>query len=64
MLMSRNTKNILPSARSSGSNPTEDSRTSISNITNWIIAGAGRRRAGRVFRPRDMLEREKKTVVW
>jgi hypothetical protein len=37
---------------------------SRSSITNWMMAGAGRRRAGRVFKPRDMLEREKKTVVW
>jgi hypothetical protein len=62
--MSKNTKNMLPPARSSGSSPTADSKTSISSITNWMIAGAGRRRAGRVFRPRDILEREKKTVVW
>jgi hypothetical protein len=29
-----------------------------------MIAGAGRRWAGSVFKPRDILEREKKTVVW
>jgi len=64
MLISTNTRNILPVARSSGSSPIADSKTSMSSITNWMIAGAGRRWAGRAFRPRDMLEREKKTVVW
>jgi len=61
--MSRNTKNMPPAARSSGIIPTADSKISVRNITNWIMAGAGRRRAGRAGKPIDMLERERKTVV-
>ena len=44
--------------------PTADSSTRVSRITACIIAGRERRLVGSAGSPREMEEREIKTVVW
>lgn len=44
--------------------PTEDSNAKIRSIADCRSAGSGRRRVGRAGIPREIEDREKKTVVW
>ena len=64
MLMSRKTREKLRPSESSLKMPAADSTTRIVRITAWTIAGRLSSRAGRGGRPREMDERDKKTVVW
>jgi hypothetical protein len=60
MLMRRNTK---PTPYSSENIPTADSKTRVMRMRNWMIPGRGSKDEGRGGIPRDIEEREKKTVV-
>jgi len=44
--------------------PLADSTTSRTRITDWIMAGKGSNRSGRAGRPKEIDERERKTVDW
>jgi hypothetical protein len=64
-LISRNTVVMLhASSASAGKTPTADSNARRRRIPAWMIAGRGRRRAGRGGTPIEIDDRERKTVVW
>lgn len=58
-----NTNIIASAPLSSGTSPIPDSIANVVRITNCTIAGSGRRRSGSAGRPKEIEERERKTVV-
>jgi len=64
MLMSVNTKDILIASESIGKKPWADSIKSKEKMMVCMMAGKGRRRAGSTGRPKEMEDRERKTVAW
>lgn len=54
---------ILISSALALKNPTALSKRRVKRTKAWMIAGRESRRAGRGGRPREMEERERKTVV-
>ena len=62
--MSVNTKKMLKLSDSSPKNPIADSYIKAKKIINWTIAGKDISCAGSAGIPRDIDDRERKTVVW
>ena len=62
--MSINTKKMFKLSDPSPKNPMADSYIKAEKIINWMIAGKGISRAGSAGIPRDIDDRERKTVVW
>lgn len=63
-LISVNTKKMLKLSDSSPKSPTADSYIKAKNIRHWVMAGKDINRTGSAGIPRDIADREKKTVVW
>lgn len=63
-LTSRKTKRKLEPSDSALKSPKALSYTSANNMSSCTIAGTERNRVGRAGRPREMVDLEKKTVVW
>ena len=62
--MSVNTKKMLKLSDSSPKNPMADSYIKVKKITDCMIAGKGISHAGSAGIPRDIDDRERKTVIW
>ena len=62
--MSINTKKMLRLSDSSPKIPMADSYIKVKKTKHWMMAGKGISRTGSAGIPRDIADREKKTVVW
>ena len=63
-LINTKTKPIAKPSELAGIKPTPDSSASMDRIKNWTIAGSERNREGSAGNPKEMDERDKKTVAW
>ena len=63
MLIKTNTSRILDTSASLEKIPTADSMAKIANMHPWAKAGNESSAYGKGGKPRDMLDREKNTVV-
>ena len=63
-LMSINTKKMLKLSDSSPKIPIADSYIKVKKMKHWTMAGKDISRTGSAGIPRDIEDREKKTVVW
>ena len=63
-LISVNTKKMLRLSDSSPKIPMADSYINVKKMKHWMMAGNGISRTGSAGIPRDIEDREKKTVVW
>ena len=64
ILINRNTRPKANPSELSGITPTPDSKARVTNITSCTIAGRGSKRDGKGGRPKEIDDRDKKTVAW